>query len=100
MIIVGGNISIAPEHVAALQPDIHALEAITRGEAGCQYYAMAIDDAAAGRITVLEKWDSEAHLKAHLAQGHTQAFVGKWGDKFSDMSVKLYEISAIRDVEA
>lgn len=100
MIIVGGSISIAPGQVQALQPAIHALERETRTESGCQYYAMAIDDAAAGSITVLEMWDSEEHLKAHLAQDHTKAFIADWGEKFSEMDVKLYEIKGVKEVEA
>lgn len=100
MIIVGGKIAIDPQHMPALQPDIHALEAVTRTEAGCQFYAMAIDDAAAGSITVLEMWDSEAHLKTHLAQDNTKAFIAKWGDKFTEMGVKLYEVSEAREVVA
>jgi quinol monooxygenase YgiN len=40
---------------------------ISRGEAGCIDYTFAVDPLEPGRGVLMERWESQAHLDAHLA---------------------------------
>ncbi len=43
-------------------------------EAGCLRYEPCIDVEGGAFVTILETWESEAHLKAHLATPHMAAY--------------------------
>ncbi len=49
----------------------------TQGEPGCIEYAIWQDSADPTRFAMLEEWESEEHLAAHLAQPSLQEAVGK-----------------------
>jgi quinol monooxygenase YgiN len=75
---------------------------LVRGEAGCLEYGPAVDlDASiAGQplsrgdvVTVIEKWDSVAALRDHLAAPHMLAY----REKVKDLVVKL-EIRVLEPV--
>ena len=57
--------------------DIQAIGLGTRAEKGCLFYAVALDDAPAGRIVVIEQGRDQVSLTAHLEGPQTISFQ-KW----------------------
>ena len=76
-----------------LLPEVHA-------EAGCVAYAPAVDvDAALERfepandavVTIVERWESVAHLRAHLAASHMDRFREEHGHLVAGAELRLFE---------
>ena len=42
------------------------------------FIAVAVDDAAAGRMLVVERWQDQASLTSHLETHRTATFLEKW----------------------
>ena len=81
------------EHFHALVPQVHA-------EAGCIEYGPAIDvDSGIDAqkkvgddvFTVIEKWESLDHLKAHLAAPHMDAYRQTIKDLVVDVTLHVLE---------
>ena len=79
------------EHFQANVPAVHA-------EAGCIEYSAATDvenmgTAAYGPDTfvVIEKWESEDHLKAHAAAAHMKAYSAKVKDMMAGRVVHVLQ---------
>lgn len=98
MIIVAGFVDFDTAHLPAIQADIRAIEAATRQEDGCLYYAMAFDDLATGHATVLERWRDQAALDAHLRTPGLKAFQQRNLVHARHVSIKVYDASGERDV--
>lgn len=98
MIIVAGQVDFDPRYLPEILADIKVLEAATRLEDGCLYYAMAFDDLETGHATVLERWRDEAALNAHLRTPGLKAFQERNLPRAKHFSIKLYEIAAERDL--
>lgn len=79
---------------------VERMEEITRTEDGCLYYAMALDDAATGQITILERWRDEAALRVHLATDHVKKFVEQITPMLISMEGALYDAVNERPVMA
>ena len=50
---------------------------VVRAEEGCIMYNPCVDndpETAGNHLTIVEAWDSEAHLKAHLESAHMAAY--------------------------
>ncbi len=67
MLIVVGSFEVEParrdEFIASRRP---AMEH-SRAEPGCHEYTFAADPVVPGRIVLVERWEDEAALDAHLA---------------------------------
>jgi quinol monooxygenase YgiN len=98
MIIVAGQAEFDTRYIAEIQSDIRAIEAATRLEDGCLYYAMAFDDLASGQVTILERWRDEAALDAHLRTPGLKAFQERNVSRAKSFSIKLYEVAIERDL--
>jgi quinol monooxygenase YgiN len=98
MIIVAGHIEFDTAHIDAIKADIRELEAISRAEDGCLYYAMAFDDVETGHVTVLERWRDEAALVAHLRTTGLRAFQQNNLGRARRFSIKQYKVSDGRDI--
>jgi quinol monooxygenase YgiN len=98
MIIVAGQAEFDTRYLAEVQADIREIEAATRREDGCLYYAMAFDDLEQGHVTVLERWRDEAALNAHLRTPALKAFQERNLTRARSFSIKLYEVVAERDL--
>jgi quinol monooxygenase YgiN len=98
MVIVAGSIFVDPQQVDRFVQAVVSLADKTRQETGCLHYTLAVDDAAQGRIVVLERWRDEPALRAHLATEHVAAFLQQVGDIVKSMDAKLYDVSNERDV--
>jgi quinol monooxygenase YgiN len=71
MIVVAGFFDVAEGDRRAYLDSKSAQAADTRQETGCREYAFSADDANAGRVRLIEFWDSMADLQAHLAKMRT-----------------------------
>jgi quinol monooxygenase YgiN len=83
MIIVLARIDVAPGRRAEFLAEFHRLMPQVHAEAGCLEYGPAVDAATdlsrQERLgddiaMIVEKWESLAHLKAHLAAPHMASY--------------------------
>ncbi|MEU8232104.1 antibiotic biosynthesis monooxygenase [Actinoplanes sp. NPDC048967] len=91
MLIVAGAGYVDPDHRDALLESLTPALRRNRAAAGCLDYVVAADPVEPDRVTIYERWESEAHLNAHLAG------VARTAPPMPDVrSVELvrYEISA------
>ena len=81
MIHVVARASIRPEMLDDYLKIVRALLPTVRAEDGCLRYEPCLDYAEDGSrapfVTMLESWESKAHLDAHLASAHMKAFVAQ-----------------------
>jgi len=91
MVIIVGEIIIAPGQLDAFLAEVAKIEEITRKEDGCVSYAMALDDAATGKIAVSERWRDEPALRTHLKTETVKRFVEKCGPMMLSMDGSLYD---------
>jgi quinol monooxygenase YgiN len=73
-----------PGKEAALKNELLALIPPTRQESGCLNYDLHVDVADPAKFIFHENWKSKAHLDAHLANSHLQAFVAKMPDLLAE----------------
>ena len=73
MIVVAGFFDVAEEDRRAYLDSKAAQAAHTLEETGCHQYAFSADDAHAGRVRLIELWESMADFQAHLANLKTSA---------------------------
>lgn len=98
MVIIVGEITIAPGKLDEFLAAVEKIEEVTRQEDGCVSYAMALDDAATGKIAVSERWRDEAALRTHLETESVKTFVEKCGPMMVSMEASLYDASNERAV--
>lgn len=98
MVIIVGEITIAPGKLDAFLAEVEKIEQITRQEDGCISYAMALDDAATGKIAVSERWRDEAALRTHLETETVKQFVEKCGPMMLSMDGSLYDAQNERPI--
>jgi quinol monooxygenase YgiN len=67
MLIVAGTGYVDPDHRDALLEDLAPSLRQARTAPGCLDYVVAADPIEAGRVNIYERWESQAHLNAHLA---------------------------------
>jgi quinol monooxygenase YgiN len=67
MLIVAGTGYVDPEHREALLESLAPSLQQARTTPGCLDYVVAADPIESGRVNIYERWESEAHLNAHLA---------------------------------
>ena len=71
MIVVAGFFDVAAGDRRAYLDSKAAQAADTREETGCHEYAFSADDAHAGRVRLIELWESMADFESHLANLRT-----------------------------
>jgi quinol monooxygenase YgiN len=89
MIIVMGYVTLDPSDVRGFIADMQQFAATTRAEDGCLFFSVAMEDAAAGRILVAERWRDQQALTTHLAAPETQAFVKIWARRMKGEVLKF-----------
>ena len=75
VITVIASFQAAPGREQALREALVALVAPTRKEEGCLNYDLHVFQDNPGKFVFFENWISRAHLDAHLANTHIQAFL-------------------------
>ncbi|MGB3721244.1 MAG: putative quinol monooxygenase [Pacificimonas sp.] len=92
MIVVLGYMKLDS---AAIDDDLKAamqtVMTTTRGETGCHRYSLALEDEAAGTVSISELWADADALKAHGAQPHMAAFGAALKGKVRAMDLKMYD---------
>jgi quinol monooxygenase YgiN len=78
MIILMGHIYLNPVDVNEFVTDVRAITTSTKAETGCLFYAATLEDAPAERMLIVERWQDEESLAAHLQRQETTAFLKKW----------------------
>ena len=93
------RIQLSAESALAYAEAAKAVVAATRGEAGCQWYGIAVDVADPCVVWVSEQWASQADLDAHLKTPHVAAFLEACSAlEILDMEVRRYEVSSVGDL--
>lgn len=83
MIILIGHIDVDPADAAAFIEDVRAITPIVRAEPGCLFHSLVPDDAAAGRMLLVQRWRDDAALAAHQLTPSTVAFQRKWLERLA-----------------
>jgi quinol monooxygenase YgiN len=95
MILISGTVRLPAENIAAAKPAMRAVIEATRAEAGCIEYAYSEDVLDPGLIHINERWESRAHLDAHMKTAH----FATWRDAGARLGVgernlAAYEVGA------
>lgn len=88
MIILTGYVHLKPEDVNEFVEDIRKITASTRAEKGCLFYNIVVEDATAGRIVAIERWQDQASLNEHLGTPRMAAFFEKWMNRLKSDVMK------------
>lgn len=97
MIILMGYIHLDPSDVNAFTTDVQAIVSSTRAEIGCLFYAVTLEDARAGRMLIVERWQDQESLTTHLETPKMVAFLKKWGGRLKSDLIK-YDASNERSL--
>ena len=93
------RIQLTAESAPAYAEAAKSVVAATRGEAGCEWYGIAVDVTDPCVVWVSEQWASQAHLDAHLKTSHVAAFLKVCGSlEILDMEVRRYEVESVGDL--
>ncbi|MEU4245486.1 antibiotic biosynthesis monooxygenase [Actinoplanes sp. NPDC026619] len=94
MLIIAGHGYVDPDHTDDFVTGFIESMTRTRKEDGCLDYVVSADPLEAGRVNVLEMWESKEHLRKHLETmpPHTIA------TPVLSMLVRQYEIGAVGEV--
>lgn len=76
---------------AAWEAALRAVVAPTHGEKGCLKYTLQRGVGAPGKMVVLERWESQAHLDAHLKAPHIKALFAKAKTLVGESDITVYE---------
>lgn len=92
MIIVIARATFDPACLAELRPLLEDMMRATWEESGCLSYSMLIESEAEGIGMIVERWDSEASLQAHLASPHLAAFNMATAGMLQSVDARLYDV--------
>ena len=99
MLIVTGYMHVEPTDVPRFHAELQELAAVVRWRAGNLSYDAAVDDARAGRMLIVERWQDQAALTTHLDAPETRAFVQRWQGRMRG-DIRKYDASNERDLMA
>ncbi len=100
MIYVIASIEVKPGERTAFIDEFHKLVPKVQAEEGCLEYGPTVDvdsgiDAQGGTrenvVTIVEKWESLDHLKAHLAAPHMGEYRERVKDLVAGVSLQVLE---------
>lgn len=82
-----------PEQVEALKELLIGLVEPTRQEPGCLYYELLQNQQDPTDFTFVEEWESQEHLKAHLASEHLKNAMNQLpGLVARDPDIRCYDL--------
>jgi quinol monooxygenase YgiN len=96
MIFVAGTMTMDPGVIEEFEKDVAALRPKSLAEAGCHHYSLLVEDPASGLVNVLEIWDDDAKLAAHLKQPWTAEFFAKYVAHLQGSTLQVYDIAGSR----
>lgn len=100
MVIVLARIEVVPGQRATFLEEFHRLVPQVRAEAGCLEYGPAVDLGTSnwrqtklgGDVAmIVEKWESLAHLEAHLAAPHMTPYRERVKDLVKSVQLHILE---------
>ena len=98
MVYVIATLEVAPGTRAAFLAEFAKVVPLVHAEAGCIEYGPTVDaetdipiqfKIGPDRVTIIEKWDSVAALKAHGVAPHMQAYRAKVKDYVRGMELRV-----------
>lgn len=92
MIIVLARAEFDPARLDEIEPALEAMMRATWDESGCLSYSMAMENRAEGICTIVERWRSEADMKAHFTTPHMEAFKLAIAGVTHSIDAKMYEV--------
>jgi quinol monooxygenase YgiN len=93
MIFVAGTLTMDSKNVEEFDRDVKTMLKKVRAEDGCLHYSLLVEDAGAGVVNVVERWESDAALANHLKQPWIVTFFNKHGPRMTGMDVHIYDIA-------
>ncbi|HRW39743.1 MAG TPA: putative quinol monooxygenase [Aquihabitans sp.] len=95
MIVVTGYLTIAPEHRATAEEAIATLVPLTEAEDGCLTYRYSADLLLPDRINIVEQWESEEAMTAHMGAAHFAEFMTAIGPCIGgDVNVVRHDVAS------
>lgn len=95
MIIVNGHLTIDPAQREAAEAAIAEAVAATRAEPGNVDYRFSTDLADPNRINMVEIWEDQAAIDAHMATEHLAGFMAAIGPCVAgSVSLTSYDIAS------
>lgn len=92
MILLMGYVHLDPSDVDEFAADVQDVVASTRAEKGCLFYSFTLEDARAGRVLTVQRWEDQESIAAHVERHESAPFLLKWGNRMR-MDVQKYDIS-------
>ncbi|OXL85825.1 hypothetical protein BCV73_24165 [Paenibacillus sp. SSG-1] len=92
MIILMGYVHLNPSDVNEFTADVQSVVSSTRAEKGCLFYAFTTEDALAGRMLTVQRWQDQESLSAHVERHESAPFLNKWGRRMK-MDILKYDIT-------
>jgi quinol monooxygenase YgiN len=92
MILLIGYVHLNPSDVNEFTADVQTIVSSTRAEKGCLFYTFTLEDAPAGRILTVQRWEDQESLTVHVERHESAPFLKKWGNRMS-MDIQKYDIS-------
>jgi quinol monooxygenase YgiN len=97
MIIVTGTVGVDPPDLDTFAADLKVLAEVSRQRTGNLAYAVSRDSADPGRLLVVERWQDQPSLTAHLDAPDTRAFVTRWQGRMRG-NIRKYDAANERGV--
>ncbi len=97
MIIVTGTVEVDLPDLELFAADLTALAEVSRQRAGNLAYAVGRDTTEPSRLLVVERWQDQPSLTAHLEAPDTRAFVTRWQGRMRG-DVRKYDAGNERGV--
>ncbi len=95
MIVVVGHLTINPDKRAEAEALIAELVPATQAEDGNIEYRYSADLGEPNRINIIEAWESEDAMNAHMGAEHFATFMAGIGDCIGgDVAVVRHDVSA------
>ena len=91
MIFVSMVIEAQPQGRDALAAAMEAMMTTTRGEAGCVAYTYSADLSDPNRFHLVEIWENEPLMDAHIDADHSYAFIAALNQHGRITSVKAFD---------
>ncbi len=102
MVIVGGWFEVDPgARDAFVASRVEGMRR-SRSEPGCLEYVVAPDPADPGRVVLFERWESQAHLDAHLAAARARQAAPSEGSSAEpsvspkSATIRVYDVTGER----
>lgn len=99
MIILIARCEIDPAALPALKPLLDRTMQATWNESDCLSYSIAVESEAAGVVTIVERWRSEAALADYLATPAMLDFHDALQPALLSLDARVYDVAGERPLQ-